>query len=163
MNTKKPSEQSTSEWLDSYKLLTGENEMIASDKGSGDFPQIPPGTKVSRCVRLIDLGTTHNDLYDNDQHKIYIGFETPTERSTWKDKDGIEHEGPFIAGKFYTLSLNEKANLRKDLEAWRGKEFTQEELSGFAMKNILDKTPMLNIIQKEKNGKKLNFEKKKKY
>lgn len=128
--------------------------MIACDKGGGDFEQIEPGTHVARCVRLIDLGTEWNDMYKNERHQIYIGFETPNARMTWKDKDGNEHEGPFMVGMFQTLSLGEKSNLRPLLESWRGKEFTAEELSGFVMKNILGKPCMLNIIAKEKKGKK---------
>lgn len=126
--------------------------MKAYDKGGTDFQQIPSGTHVARCVRLIDLGTQYNEMYGVDRHQIYIGFETPNERMTWKDDDG-EHEGPYVVGGFYTLSLNEKSKLRPLLASWRGKDFTEAELAGFEMKNILDKTCMINVITREKNRK----------
>jgi hypothetical protein len=36
---------------------------------------------------------------------------------------------PYIVSQFYTASLNEKSTLRRDLEAWRGRAFTREELA----------------------------------
>ena len=56
-------------------------------------------------------------------------------------------------GKTYTLSLNEKAGLRKDLTSWRGRDFTSEELEGFDITNILNVYCMLNITTSEKDGK----------
>jgi hypothetical protein len=47
--------------------------------------------------------------------------------------------------KNYTVSLAEKATLRKDLVSWRGKEFTSEELRGFDLKNILGAWAMLSV------------------
>jgi hypothetical protein len=45
--------------------------------------------------------------------------------------------------KFYSLGttggMNKKSGLRKDLAAWRGKDFSKEELAGFELKNILGK------------------------
>ena len=37
----------------------------------------------------------------------------------------------FQLRKDYKNSLHEKAGLRKDLEAWRGRRFTDAELAGF--------------------------------
>src|SRR3990167_3685661 len=60
------------------------------------------------------------------QHQVVLAFEVAE----------TADEGPFAGNrmtisKFYTLSLSEKANLRKDLEGWRGKSFTESELEGF--------------------------------
>ena len=40
------------------------------------------------------------------------------------DFDGVDK--PIAISEFYTLSLNEKANLRRDLVGWRGRSFTGE-------------------------------------
>ena len=64
----------------------------------------------------------------------------------------IEIEGkdlPRAISREYTLSLHKKANLRADLESWRGKGFTDRELEGFDLENILGKNCMLNIIHKQ--------------
>jgi hypothetical protein len=51
--------------------------------------------------------------------------------------------------------LGEKANLRKDLEAWRGRPFTSEELMGFDSKNLLDKPCMVNVTRTDKGKAKI--------
>jgi hypothetical protein len=52
------------------------------------------------------------------------------------------------------LSWSDKANLRLDLQAWRGKPFTQEEMRRFDLKNILGAWCMLNVIERQgSNGK----------
>jgi hypothetical protein len=57
---------------------------------------------------------------------------------------------PLIQSKEYTMLLSEKANLRRDLEAWRGKAFAEDELKGFDLKNVLGQFCMVNIAHREK-------------
>lgn len=59
-------------------------------------------------------------------------------------------------GFFYTASLSEKANLRKHLEAWRGKKFTPEELEGFSLTNILGAPCMLSVIHSDQGKAKIS-------
>jgi hypothetical protein len=47
--------------------------------------------------------------------------------------------------KNFTLSLAEKATLRKDLVSWRGRDFTRQELDGFELKNVLGAWAMINV------------------
>jgi hypothetical protein len=61
----------------------------------------------------------------------------------------IESNGeykPMIISKFYTRSLGDKANLRKDLESWRGAKFTEEEMLCFDLINILGKNCFLSVV-----------------
>ena len=39
-------------------------------------------------------------------------------------------------------------SLRKVLESWRGRAFTQEELSGFSLENVLGKPCMISVVHK---------------
>ena len=48
---------------------------------------------------------------------------------------------------------DEKATLLKDLQAWRGKEFTPEELDGFSLEVLLGKFCMVNITHSDYNDK----------
>lgn len=62
----------------------------------------------------------------------------------------IEKEGesfPMVIHKEYTCSLNEKATLRRDLVSWRGREFTEVELSGFDVSQVIGAPCLLNVIQ----------------
>jgi len=54
----------------------------------------------------------------------------------------------FVVTNTYTASLNEKANLRRDLESWRGRPFTAEELQGFDLEKVVGKPCMLNLVAK---------------
>ena len=119
-----------------------------SEQGGKEFAQAPIGTTIARCVKVIDLGT-QKDEYEgktNIRRQVLIGWELPNILM----EDG-EHAGqPFVISKFYTASLSEKANLRKDLQLWRGRTFTSDELKGFEARNILGKPCMINIIHNAK-------------
>ena len=71
----------------------------------------------------------------------------------WTDKDGEVHEGPMTIGRFYTASLSEKATLRRDLENWRGKSFTKEELAGFDLFKILGTACQIMVAHNTSDGK----------
>lgn len=127
---------------------------IASNKGGADFELIPEGSYLAVCDQVVDLGIQPGGQYD-PQHKIYLRFQVPSERVSWKDKDGHEHEGPMVIGRTFTLSLGEKSHLRPFLESWRGRAFTKEELDGFDVKNVLGAGCMIQVIHAElKDGKK---------
>ena len=123
--------------------------MKVSDSGGGDFEQAPAGTHQARCVRLIDIGTQFGEYQGkpNAARKVVVTWELPNEHMTTGEFAGK----PFLVNKWYTASIGEKANLRKDLVNWRGKEFTDEELRGFEIKNILGAPCMLSITLNEKN------------
>jgi hypothetical protein len=55
---------------------------------------------------------------------------------------------PMMISQQYTLSAGKKANLRKDLESWYGKEFNDDDLEkagGFDLKKLLGKAALLNL------------------
>jgi hypothetical protein len=122
--------------------------IIAKQENESNFSPIPEGVHTAQCYAIVDLGIHYSEKFDKKAHKVQIMWELPDEK--------YEHEGeelPRVISKEYTLSLGEKANLRKDLQAWRGKTFTEEELQGFDLKNVLGKGCQLQIIHTEKNGK----------
>jgi len=127
---------------------------IASDTGSGEsnFEPVSAGTHFARCVRVVDLGDQKDEWQGqiNIRSKIHLGFEVPGETATWKDKDGNEQTGPKMIGQTLTCSLSEKAKLRHWLESWRGKAFTEEELSGFDVFNVLDKPCLISVLHHPK-------------
>jgi hypothetical protein len=48
--------------------------------------------------------------------------------------------------KNYSNNLAPKSSLRQDLSSWRGRDFTQLELKGFELKNLLGVWCMLTVI-----------------
>jgi hypothetical protein len=118
------------------------------DSGGGDFEQPPVGTHVARCIKIIDIGTQKGEYQGKatSKRQCIVGWELPTELMTEGELAGK----PFTVSKFYTASLGEKANLRKDLQNWRNREFTEQELQGFDAKNILDKCCLLALTTNDK-------------
>lgn len=131
---------------------------IIARKPEGDFSDYTPpsaGTHFAVCTIVADIGW-QEITWNNQtklQHKIVFRWEIPAERIEWEDKDGNKHEGPMVISKRYTNSLFEKANLRIDLESWRGRKFTDEELEGFDVLNVLGKACMLSVVHETKGDK----------
>lgn len=121
--------------------------------GSGDFKSVPAGSHIAVCNLVADLGLQPGSgMYPSPKHQVYIRFEVPAERVQY-ERDGKQLDGPVVIGNVYTASMHEKANLRKSLEGWRGRKFTDEEAERFDVASILGKPCMLSVIQNEKNGK----------
>lgn len=116
--------------------------LIAKDTTGDKFPKLPlpeAGTQQAVCCAVWDLGLQlssfkNEDGSDKHQHKIIIAWEI-TQKI---DAPESEYHGkPYMLNKKYTLSLGEKANLRKDLESWRGRPFAAEELqNGFDLEKL---------------------------
>jgi hypothetical protein len=129
--------------------------LIATNESHSE--PIEQGTYQAVCYSVIDLGTQHW-VYQNKPNKgrkVLITWEIPELRVEW-EKDGKKMQGPKVIGKEYTLSLGDKANLRKDLVAWRGKPFTAEELKGFDLFTVLGANCLLQVVHNEKGYAKVN-------
>lgn len=128
--------------------------IYATDTGGGDdFKLVTPGMHPAVCDMMVDLGLQEqkSQLYgDSVKHQIYIRWQIPGERLEY-EKEGVKVEGPMTIGAYYTNSLSEKANLRKVLQGWRGKEFTAEEATKFDVSVVLGKPCTLNVIHKTGN------------
>ena len=125
--------------------------IIAKSSGNGDgvaYSPIPAGNYVARCYSMIDLGTREEEILGQKKivHKVRVTFELPTELKVFNPEKG---EQPCVISKEFTLSMNEKANLRAFLTSWRGKAFTEEEASAFDVTKLLGVPCLLNVIHKQ--------------
>lgn len=122
---------------------------IPKPNENADFIPPPAGTHLAVCYRFIDLGTQETEFNGQKKHqrKVLMGWELPDEL--------MEDGKPFIVQQRYTWSMSDKANLRKDLESWRGKAFEEKDFGpgGFNIKNVLGKPCVLTIVHETKNGK----------
>lgn len=121
--------------------------ILAKDTGGKDFKKVPPGAHFAICNMVVDCGLQEG-FGGKPQHKVYLRWEVPDERVSY-EKDGRQVEGPCALGSMYTLSLSEKATLRKTLENWRGKAFTAEELKGFDITQVLGKCCQIMVTHSE--------------
>jgi hypothetical protein len=114
-----------------------------------EFKIAPTGSHLARLYRIIDLGTHKSEYMGKVNMLRKVKFFWELHGDDLKTDEGK----PLIQTRNYTLSLGEKASLRKDLESWRGKSFTDDELRGFDLTNLLDKWCMITVQHRESNGK----------
>lgn len=111
-------------------------------------PTVPPGTHTAVCYGVVAVGTQVNPNSNfKPAKKVVLLWELPDERAEFDGKDK-----PRGVSKKYTLSLGDRATLRKDLESWRGRAFTEQELAGFDIDKLIGANCLLNIVHGEKNG-----------
>jgi len=119
--------------------------IIAKEGTGAAFVPCPAGSQAGVCVDVVDLGLIENAKFPNEdgspklQHKIDV---------VWESSELMDTGKPFLVKKRYTLSLAEKANLRHDLESWRGKPFTDAERQGFDVEKLLGHACILSVIHK---------------
>lgn len=124
----------------------------------GDAPKsststpAPAGNHPARCYAVVDLGThTDEGQYGvKVQRKIRLSWELPDELHVFRDENGPE---PFAVHQTYTFSTHEKATMRKNLEAWRGRAFTDHELKSFELKSLIGVPCLLNVVHVTKGEK----------
>jgi hypothetical protein len=110
-----------------------------------DFTPVPAGTHLALCNLIADVGVQPSPRFA-PRSQVYLRFELPQQKMTWKDRDGKDCPGLMQIGRFYTRSLAPKANLRSDLESWRGKLFSDSELKRFDLLSFLGKSCMLGVV-----------------
>ncbi len=111
-------------------------------KDGGDFKPAPEGVHNAICVDIVDLGMVQTPW--GEKPKIRIVWELPEAK--------MEDGRPFIVSNRYSPSLDDRSTLRKHLQTWRGKKFTDEELRGFNLETILGVSCQL-MVTHNVNGK----------
>ena len=109
---------------------------IIAKKPESNFLPCPEGLHQAVCVDVVDLGVQRGPY--GEKHKVEVRWQTELENE--------ETQRRFQLRKWYTLSLHEKASLRKDLECWRGRKFTEAELHGFDLEKLLGANCQLQVI-----------------
>lgn len=110
------------------------------------IPPVEPGTYFAVCIGAVDLGeqeTTYNNKtrYTN---QLQIIFELPSELI---EIDGEEQ--PRQLSRRFAVSLSTKSNLRKFIETWYGKKFTDDAIREFDTRELLGKPAMLSVVLSE--------------
>jgi hypothetical protein len=123
--------------------------IIAKAGGESNFEPAPAGTWAAVCVDVIDLGQQPVEYKGQEklQHKVRIAWQLT------EDAGLTEDHQPMLAMRRYTLSLDERAALRKDLETWRGRKFTAQELNGWDIEAVIGVPCLLSISHTQRDGK----------
>lgn len=127
-------------------------------KSGPSVPPIDAGTYPAVCVGIVDLGEQYSETFKKYNDKMLVIWEIPSQT--------IEIDGgdkPRWLSKDFSASLNEKSNLYQTLVSWRGKAFTENELTedetGFMQFSVLDMLGtgcFLQVIVEEKDGNSYN-------
>jgi hypothetical protein len=121
--------------------------------GGGDFTPVPSGSHIAICHIVADLGLQPGSaMYPGDKRKVYLRFEIPSERVSYK-LDGREVEGPATISAEFTASMNEKATLRKFIEGWRGRQFSDDEAAKFDVSKLLGMAALISVKETQKGDK----------
>ncbi len=116
--------------------------IIATAGDSKTYTPAPAGTHQAVCVDVIDKGVLEVTYAGKTkkQHKVSLAWQIEELRDDGKR---------FLVYKRYTLSLNEKATLRHDLESWRGRPFTDAELEGFDVETVIGANCLISVQHKQ--------------
>lgn len=120
--------------------------IVVKETGGGGGTPPPAGVHLAVCSRVWDLGEQEG-FQGKLQHKVVIVWELDS-RIEEGEYAGKRH----IHMQTYTASLNEKARLRQDLEAWRGRAFTAEELQGFDLDKLIGVMAQMNLVEYTKQN-----------
>ena len=122
------------------------DEIIASDSGGGkDFTPAPTGPHPAVCCDVIDLGMWESEWQGKKKQvrKVRLAFQIPELRDDGKR---------YVVSRMFTLSLGDKAALRKFLQDWRGVPFTEEQLKGFNLTTLIGAPALIQVSHNNKNG-----------
>lgn len=113
------------------------------DTSHTDPPNLPNGVHQVTCAEVKDLGERPNFDGTGTQRQVLLVFHAMIQ--------GELHQ----ALRFYNCSLNEKSHLRRDLGAWRGAPYTDEELraaGGFDVMSLAGQACTVTVMEKLKSN-----------
>ena len=115
------------------------DSITAKDSG-GSFSPHPEGQFAMSCVDVVNLGVNVEQYADQEPRevaKIALVFASGERQ---------EDESLTYVTTEMTLSANEKANLRKFVEAWRGKSYTVEQAAeGIPIHKLHSQSALISI------------------
>ena len=116
---------------------------IYATRPDSTYEPCPEGLHHGVCVDVVDLGLVKGQY--GEKHKIRIVWQV--------DQVNAETDRRFTVSKQYTLSMHEKSTLRKDLEGWRSRKFTDAELAppGFDIEKLIAANCQLHVVHTMKD------------
>ena len=116
-----------------------------------DFDPVPAGNHIARCYQILHIGTVPEEYEGrvNMMNKVRFTWELPNETKVFKEGEPAK---PLSISKDYTLSMGDKANLRKVVEGWLGAGLHKEEAEFFDVETLIGQPCMLNVVHKKSKG-----------
>lgn len=126
-------------------IMSQNGEIIVGSSGTFESKLPDEGSHLVYCYGIVVIGTVpgYQDAY---QEKVMFLYETPQAKAVFNEELG---EQPYGFSKEFTRSLHKQANLRKWVDAWRGKPLTEEEATAFNIVGLMDIPIVAQIYHKE--------------
>ena len=123
--------------------------IVENTQSESKYKLVSAGSHLGRCYRIIDLGTQKSEYLGDVKlrREVEISWElhgTDDDGTPLTTDDGR----PLSISRTYTLSWSENSNLRKNLQSWRNKPWTDKEVSRFDLKNILGQWAMVTVVHR---------------
>ena len=118
--------------------------MKIKDRAKPKAPPVEPGVYMAVCIGYIDLGEQYSEMFKSHSVKGMYVWELPGET--------IEIDGeqkPRQLSKEFTISSSNKGNLRKFIESWNGKSYSDDEFLEFDLFDQIGKPCQLNVVLNE--------------
>ena len=118
--------------------------MKIKDRAKPKVPPVEPGVYMAVCIGFVDLGEQYSEKFKSYSNKGMYIWELPGET--------IEVEGemkPRQLSKEFAISASNKSNLRKFIESWNGKSYSDEEFLEFDLFEQVGKPCQLNVVLNE--------------
>lgn len=106
--------------------------------GGASFDPHPPGQFAAVCIDVIDRGMVETTYEGKTSKKwkivvrFFCGEHRPDGDLQW-------------VGRSFTATLDPRGNLVGFLEAWRGRQFTDQEREGFDLERLIGVPALLQI------------------
>jgi hypothetical protein len=109
---------------------------------NSNFEACPEFTGKAVCVDVTPLRKQQSQFGERDVFKLV--FEV--------DLDKEEGGRPCVWSHNFTPSVNEKANFRKFLRSWFGRDLMESELAEFDTETLIGKPAQLVVVHEHKDG-----------
>ena len=118
--------------------------MKIKDRAKPKTPPVEPGVYMAVCIGFIDLGEQYSEKFKTYSNKGMYIWELPSET--------IEIDGeqkPRQLSKEFTISGSSKSHLRKFIESWNSKSYSDDEFMEFDLFEQIGKSCQLNVVLNE--------------
>ena len=118
--------------------------MKIKDRAKPKVPPVEAGVYMAVCIGFVDLGEQYSEKFKNYSYKGMYIWELPGET--------IEIDGemkPRQLSKEFTISGSSKSNLRKFIETWNSKSYSDEDFMEFDVFEQVGKPCQLNVVLNE--------------
>ena len=118
--------------------------MKVKDRAKPKTPPVEPGVYMAVCIGCVDLGQQYNETFKNYSNKCLYIWELIGETI---EVDG--EEKPRQLSKEFRVSSSSKSNLRKFIESWNGRTYSDDEFLELDLFDQIGKSCQLNVVLNE--------------